>query len=562
MGDANSPPAASSPTPSEEDYGSWTWKQKFEDLIACDPSRNIMPKHPYYANYFKEKLQDSVKQFYQVCNHWSCFMGLREFLYPEILSKMASYNALRCARVALQGGAPLRGLRADPNGRHRYGFTPLDMAAENFSVDMVKLLFRHGASANIRTKGEDVVEGLLPLHVAVENTSMHKYLEDNWADGDHIVSLIFLLCLPEMKMFLDTTRLIAKQTDSIVDEVWNYIRMEKLVEAAILLLAAQKQLRGCLNKSSSQVSLNGFDIVKSNIDEALDTLHLEVLAMVQEGKNGKVLKKLKDRKEALLTARALVGTVHKTREAAALLTEHEVSLNGFDIVKSRIDEALDSLHRKGLAMVNEGKNGKALQMLRNKKEALLTAHALVGIIQKAGEALEGYIQTYPEVSHEEIVEHVSSILTSSGVVYSGKGIDTGNLECYQYGEMPIGTSRSESGDCEKTNEADKSSSLEDKVITRILMKHPPKGLAIKEVRNMFFPYWKSVLSCRFMVKIVPGCQPSRKDLRSAEASKKGTKKSMGNLGSMVWPQLASNYESRRMLCAVASMSRKVLFKRT
>jgi len=198
-------------------------------------------------------------------------------------------------------------------------------------------------------------------------------------------------------MFLDTTRLIAKQTDGLVDEVWNYIRTEKIVEAAILLLAAQKQLRGCLNKSSSQVSLNGFDIVKSNIDEALDTLHLEVLAMVEEGKKGKALKKLKDKKEALLTARALVGTVHRSREADAFLTEHEVSLNGFDIVKTRIDEALDSLHRKGLAMVQEGENGKALQMLQNKKEALLTAHALVGIIQKAGEALEGYIQTYPEV---------------------------------------------------------------------------------------------------------------------------------------------------------------------
>jgi hypothetical protein len=98
-------------------------------------------------------------------------------------------------------------------------------------------------------------------------------------------------------MFLDTTRLIAKQTDSIVDEVWNYIRTEKLVEAAILLLAAQKQLRGCRNKSSSQVSLNGLDIVKNNIDEALDTLHLEVLAMVQEGKNGKA--QLKDKTEAL-----------------------------------------------------------------------------------------------------------------------------------------------------------------------------------------------------------------------------------------------------------------------
>ena len=95
-----------------------------------------------------------------------------------------------------------------------------------------------------------------------------------------------------------------------------------------------------------------------------------------------------------------------------------------------------------------------------------------------------------------------------------------------------------------------------------LIKHPPKGLAIKEVRNMFLPYWKSVLSHGSMVKMVPSCQPSRKNLLSAKASKKGTKKSMGNLGSMVRPQSASNYESRRMLCAVASMSMKVLFKRT
>jgi len=60
-------PAASRPTPSEEDYGSWTWKQKFEDLIACDPSRNIMPKHPESASYFKEKLEvhGSINLFLQ-----------------------------------------------------------------------------------------------------------------------------------------------------------------------------------------------------------------------------------------------------------------------------------------------------------------------------------------------------------------------------------------------------------------------------------------------------------------------------------------------------------------
>jgi len=34
------------------------------------------------------------------------------------------------------------------------------------------------------------------------------------------------------------------------------------------------------------------------------------------------------------------------------------------------------------------------------------------------------------VPHAEIVEHVSSILNSNGVVHFGKGIDTGNLEWF------------------------------------------------------------------------------------------------------------------------------------
>ncbi|KAJ1271280.1 hypothetical protein BS78_06G117300 [Paspalum vaginatum] len=280
---------------------------------------------------------------------------------------------------------------------------------------------------------------------------MHKYLEDHWADGDHIVNLVFLICLPEMKMFLDTNRLIAKQTDNIVDELWNYIHNEKFVEAAILLLAAQKQLRGY--KRTSQVSLNRFAIIKSHFDEALDTLHLEMLTMVhQEGKEGTALKKLKDKKEALLTAR---------------------------------------------------------------------------------------------VSHEEIVEHISSILTSNGIVYSRKSIDTGNLEWFGMQAGSLACRRDFYLELFALSTVEKKLKKEG-----ILVMRPPIGVAIKEVRNMFVPYWISVLSH----------DSSLERLLSAEASKKGTKNSMKNLGSNGWPQLASNYKSKRMFCAVASMSRKVLLK--
>lgn len=38
-----------------------------------------------------------------------------------------------------------------------------------------------------------------------------------------------------------------------------------------------------------------------------------------------------------------------------------------------------------------------LKNLKDKKEVLLAAHALVSIVDKAGEALEGYIRTHSEV---------------------------------------------------------------------------------------------------------------------------------------------------------------------
>jgi hypothetical protein len=85
------------------------------------------------------------------------------------------------------------------------GYFPLHEAAERFSVGMIKLLFKYGASANVRTAGNEIIENLLPLHVAIENTCLHKYLEDNlppFQDSlDHryyVYKLIQLLCLPEM----------------------------------------------------------------------------------------------------------------------------------------------------------------------------------------------------------------------------------------------------------------------------------------------------------------------------------------------------------------------------
>lgn len=138
-------------------------------------------------------------------------MTWKHTITSQTLTYMISYDALRCAKVILEGKAPrLNGHHANPNCINPYGYFPLHEAAERFSVDMIKLLFRHGASANVRTVGDNIIENLLPLHVAVENTCLHKYLEDNlfpyqnhW---DYIYKIIHLLCMPEMVCFTSLSR--------------------------------------------------------------------------------------------------------------------------------------------------------------------------------------------------------------------------------------------------------------------------------------------------------------------------------------------------------------------
>ena len=156
-------------------------------------------------------VKDSVRcflRFFENCEG----QGMSSYLTitAQTLTFIVSFNALRCAKVVLEGMAPeLYGMHANPNCINKYGYFVLHEAAERFSVDMIKLLLRHGASANVRTVGNDVIENLLPLHVAVENTCLHKYLEDNLEDNlsrsqshlDYIYKLIHLLCLPEMVCF-------------------------------------------------------------------------------------------------------------------------------------------------------------------------------------------------------------------------------------------------------------------------------------------------------------------------------------------------------------------------
>jgi len=73
---------------------------------------------------------------------------------------------------------------------------------------------------------------------------------------------------------------------------------------------------------------------------------------------------------------------------------------------------------------------------------------------------------------------------------------------YQHCEQMLNTKPGSQRVDGRTNEADKSSPLKNEGSERILAKQPLR-LATKHARNMFFPFWKSVLSARLPVKISP-----------------------------------------------------------
>ena len=65
---------------------------------------------------------------------------------------------------------------------------------------------------------------------------------------------------------MDTIRLLAKHTDNLHDQLWTYIKDGKLAQTAVLLLAAQEQIRtGTSIKRKDNSKLDGFAIITGRI---------------------------------------------------------------------------------------------------------------------------------------------------------------------------------------------------------------------------------------------------------------------------------------------------------
>ncbi|XP_037482145.1 uncharacterized protein LOC119360732 [Triticum dicoccoides] len=381
--------------------------------------------------------KDSVRSFLRFLNQNGRDMTLGYIIKPEALNELVITNALRCAKVVLVGKNPeLHGFRADPNCMTQFGFFPLHRAAEMFSVDMIELLLHHGASANLRTSGALVIDNLLPVHVAVENTCLHKYLEDGLhpnrentdysdADVNYILKLvhrssqklIHILCLPEMKLFLDTTRLLAKHTDNLLDEVCKYIIDGKLIQTAVLLLAAQEQIRGVSSsKKDCNCKPDGFSIITNCVVGKITAIQFEMCH------KGLELEPLEAKKRLFDMTLTLVHVISQAGEAL----DSYIRAHPKNCLKGEI-QIVSQFRKFEKDSIPIQEDGNCWLLLLYELLCKIIGFSLAASFYQ-DRALTWKVPYIIPVSHVEVLERVSLILKDYGLC-SGEGIDIGNLYC-------------------------------------------------------------------------------------------------------------------------------------
>jgi hypothetical protein len=104
------------------------------------------------------------------------------------------------------------------------------------------------------------------------------------------------------KIFLNTTRLLSEHTNNLVEEVWNYIKDGKLLQTAVLLLAAQAHIR----------VIDGFSTIITRIAEESTTIKFEISQDEKEKLD------LEAKCQHLLSALLLVQIIDKAGNALDL----------------------------------------------------------------------------------------------------------------------------------------------------------------------------------------------------------------------------------------------------
>ncbi|XVF28264.1 hypothetical protein REPUB_Repub15cG0014800 [Reevesia pubescens] len=151
---------------------------------------------------------------------------------PEILYNICGCHAVNCATALFQ---ELTCLEVDVNTN----LANMDVPALNVAHSnpkLVELFLRHGARTDIRSP-----KGRLPLNSSLYDFSNYDYFS-GWSAKQSIYMMIIVLCFPKLRKELEGNILIFKATKEVEKEIYHYAEEGKLIEIAVLLMVAQKEV--------------------------------------------------------------------------------------------------------------------------------------------------------------------------------------------------------------------------------------------------------------------------------------------------------------------------------
>ncbi|XP_059635810.1 uncharacterized protein LOC132277993 [Cornus florida] len=223
---------------------------------------------------------------------------------------ICTYDAVDCTKALLEGDLFV----VDLNVPIEFGLCPLHIAAEAFSYDMIDLLLRHGAQTDVRTIEGEFRGDLLPLNIALEMLSCyHRYLSD-WTPKQSIFKLIVILSLPQMKVPLETNRLLAWNTKDVSNIFYHYAMEGKLIPVATLLMVAREKIMAPSTMQSKDFcGLGGGMMIRQCILEEMASLTNEEVKLTCIGSYSN--QRLKNKKALMTIALLLLEVFDKAGDA-------------------------------------------------------------------------------------------------------------------------------------------------------------------------------------------------------------------------------------------------------
>ncbi|GAV63229.1 hypothetical protein CFOL_v3_06749, partial [Cephalotus follicularis] len=255
-------------------------------------------------------IQDDDKdKFIQAMSYFEETFTIFATMFPysvtaNLMGYVTEYNAMNCAAALLRGEA---GLRVDLNVPLPHGSYPLHHAASVFSIHLIDLYLQHGGNTDV------IYNGLLPLNVALEKLGCHNYLVD-WTAKDSIFKLITILCLPQMKVPLEATKLLAQHTKKATEELFRYAKDGRPLQMAVLLMVARDIVMAPIY-SQDALTLNGIMSLRRCIKEEIAALMQDEVDLAGKSRYSTAVKVFKEKRAGLYSALTMLDVFEKAGDA-------------------------------------------------------------------------------------------------------------------------------------------------------------------------------------------------------------------------------------------------------